>query len=258
MREGLIVVSFGTAVERARQEEIRPVEEALLSQAPGLYGLTAYTSPTIRRILARRGETVLSLEEAIQAQAEAGTERLYLLPTHLLPGWEYDKISALAAEARERFAQVELAPPLMGDTEFVRLLAQGVAERFPRRPGQAVVLLGHGTDHPGNLVYPAVQGVLHMSGREDMLVGTVEGWPDLDAVLEQLTKRGDSRVLLAPLMLVAGTHALEDMAGPEPDSWKNRLEAAGYTVETVFQGLGALPRVQALYRERLARLLGRG
>ncbi len=258
MREGLIVVSFGTAVERARQEEIRPVEEALLSQAPGLYGLTAYTSPTIRRILARRGETVLSLEEAIQAQAETGTERLYLLPTHLLPGWEYDKISALAAEARERFAQVELAPPLMGDTEFVRLLAQGVAERFPRRPGQAVVLLGHGTDHPGNLVYPALQGVLHMSGREDMLVGTVEGWPDLDAVLEQLTKRGDSRVLLAPLMLVAGTHALEDMAGPEPDSWKNRLEAAGYTVETVFQGLGALPRVQALYRERLARLLGRG
>ncbi len=258
MKEGLIVVSFGTAVERARQEEIRPVEEALLAQAAGLYGLTAYTSPTIRRILARRGESVLSLEEAFQAQAEAGTQRLYLLPTHLLPGWEYDRISAAAEEARGRFDQVMLAPPLMGDTEFVRLLAGGVAERFPRQPGRSVVLLGHGTDHPGNLVYPALQCVLHMAGRDDMLVGTVEGWPDLDAVLEQLAKRGDSRVLLAPLMLTAGAHALEDMAGSGPDSWKNRLEAVGCGVETVFQGLGALPRVQALYRQRLDRLLGRG
>ena len=117
-----------------------------------------------------------------------------------------------------------------------------------------MVLLGHGTEHPGNLVYPALQGVLDWLGREDILIGTVEGWPQADDVLEQLSCQNCRRVLLAPLMLVAGTHAVEDMAGSEPESWKNRLEASGYEVTPIFEGLGRLPQVQEMYVHRLKML----
>ena len=143
----------------------------------------------------------------------------------------------------------------MGDTDMVRALAGVLMERWRRLLGQAVVLVGHGTAHPGNLVYPALQGVLSLAGRGDILVGTVEGWPGLEALLPVLERQGAERVILAPLLLTAGTHAREDIAGPGPESWKSRLEAAGLTVHPVLEGLGRLPQVQELYVRRLEQLL---
>ena len=215
----------------------------------------AYTSPTIRRILARRGIDIPGFVPALEQLSQDGVERVYVLPTHLLPGYEYDDLLEAAEQMRPQFQQLRMAPSLLGDTWGVRALAQILCDRFPCQEGQAVVLLGHGTEHPGNLVYPALQGVLDWLGREDILIGTVEGWPQAEDVLEQLSRQNCHRVLLAPLMLVAGTHAAEDMAGPEPESWKNRLEASGYEVTPIFEGLGRLPQVQEMYVHRLKMLV---
>ena len=251
----LLIVSFGTSVEETRKKTIGALEEELKQAFPHLPAYRAYTSPTIRTILARRGTAVPSLEEALEAQLAAGAERLYVLPTHLLPGYEYDAIAAATERFRPRFQDLRLAPPLMGDTDMVRALAKVLMDRWPKEPGRAVVLVGHGTAHPGNLVYPALQGALSLAGRGDILVGTVEGWPGLEELLPVLERQGAERVILAPLLLTAGTHAREDIAGPGPESWKSRLEAAGLTVHPVPEGLGRLPQVQGLYVRRLEQLL---
>ncbi len=255
MKEALLTVSFGTAVEAARQADICAVERAAAQVLPHQPAYQAYTSPTIRRILARRGVDIPGFVPALEQLAQDGVEQVYVLPTHLLPGYEYDDLLEAAGQMRPRFVQLRMAPPLLGDTWGVRALAQILCDRFPRQEGQAVVLLGHGTEHPGNLIYPALQGVLDWQGREDILIGTVEGWPQAEDVLEQLNRLVCHQVLLAPLMLVAGTHAVEDMAGPEPESWKNRLESHGYQVTPIFEGLGRLPQVQEMYVHRLKALV---
>ena len=239
MHRALLTVHFGTAAPESRALDLGGVEAALTAAFPHLQRLTAYTSPTIRRTLARRGETLLSLEQALEQAAQAGVEELFLLPSHLLPGYEYDAICETAAAFRPRFAALRLALPLLGDTWGVR----------------AVVLVGHGTAHPGNLVYPALQGVLDLMGREDVLIGTVEGWPGQEEVLSRLEQLDAREVLLAPLLLTAGTHAKEDIAGEGPDSWCSRLTQAGYQVELSLDGLGRLPQVQELYVRRVQDLM---
>ena len=255
MKEALLTVSFGTAVEPARQADICAVERTAAQALPHLPAYQAYTSPTIRRILARRGVDIPGFMPALEQLTQDSVEQVYVLPTHLLPGYEYDDLLKAAEQMRPQFQQLRMAPPLLGDTWGVRALAQILCGRFPRQESQAVVLLGHGTEHPGNLVYPALQGVLDWLGREDILIGTVEGWPGLEELLPVLERQGAERVILAPLLLTAGTHAREDIAGPGPESWKSRLEAAGLTVHPVLEGLGRLPQVQGLYVRRLEQLL---
>lgn len=250
----LLTVSFGAVSQQARDLEIGGVEEALRRRCPQMSFARAYTSPTIRRLLARRDVLVPSLEQALEEQAAAGSRRLYLVPTHMIPGYEYDALQEAAETFRPRFQDLRLAPPLLGDTEMVRALAQILTERWPRTLGQAVVLVGHGTTHPGNLVYSALQGMFALAGRNDLLVGTIEGWPGLEELLPLLERQGTQRVILAPLLLTAGTHVREDIAGDNPDSWKSRLEGAGLLVSPVLEGLGRMPQVQELYVRRLLTL----
>ena len=120
------------------------------------------------------------------------------------------------------------------------------------------MLFGHGTGHAANLVYPALQTAFDLAGRRDVLVGTVEGWPAFPEVLRQLKERCGAGVHLVPLMLVAGDHALNDMAGGTPESWKSRLEAEGFSVRATLRGLGLLPEVQAMYRAHLETALRDG
>ena len=131
----------------------------------------------------------------------------------------------------------------------------GMARRFGQPEGGALVLLGHGTEHFANMVYPAMQTALRLAGGRRAYMGTVEGWPGFDEVLAQLKEDGCGQALLVPFMLVAGDHALNDMAGDGPKSWKSRLEAAGVGVRCRMRGLGTLPEVQALYGARLREIV---
>ena len=253
MKQALLVVSFGTSVPKAR-ESIAAVEQALAAHAPCFDFYRAFTSPTIRGILAKRGEAVLSLAEALEQLAGAGYERVLVQPTHLLYGIEHDKIKETVAGFIPRFARLALGKPLVAGSGELQALAACVAECYMPKTG-ALVLLGHGTEHFANMVYPALQTALRLAGVKNAYVGTVEGWPGFDEVLSQLRADGHQAVRLTPLMLVAGDHALHDMAGGEPGSWQSRLEQEGFAVCCGLQGLGVLPGVQALYKTHLQELL---
>lgn len=251
MPKTLLCVSFGTSVPEAR-ESITAVENALHRAAPDLTFARAFTSPTIRRILQGRGETVLSLPEALDVLA--GGE-VVVQPTHFLYGQEYDSIRRQVEECRGRFASLTLGKPLLAGVQDLQALAAAIHAVCPPASGEALLLMGHGTEHFAGVVYPALQTVFHMMGRTDVFVATAEGWPALEDVLPQLQAAGYTSAHLMPLMLVAGDHACNDMAGDDPESWKSRLNKAGIQVRCTLRGLGTLPAVQDLYAAHLRQLM---
>ena len=253
MKKALLCVSFGTSVPEARRS-IEAVEEALERTAPDRRLARAFTSTIIRRILAARGEVIQGVSGALEQLAAQGVEDVLVQPTHILFGNEYEKIRREMDPWRDHFAALTLGPPLLGGTGDLRQLAQVLSAAWPAQEDEALVLFGHGTDHFANVMYAALQTVFHIQGRADVLVGTVEGWPAYQEVSAQLRRSGRRKVRLVPLMLVAGDHALNDMAGPE-DSWRTRLEAEGYCVRCEMQGLGQLQGVQEMYRRHLEQAL---
>lgn len=251
MKQALLIASFGTTVPRAEQEAAA-LERALAAAAPGWTAVRAYTSGMVRRVLARQGRPVDSPAEALAKLQAGGAGEVFVQPTHFLRGIEYDKLKAEALAAGGGFARLRVGRPLLDDTQAVREMAALLAELYPAQAGQALVLMGHGTAAFANLVYPALQAAFALAGRPDVRVGTVEGWPSLEEVRSGLRAMpGVRRVRLAPLMLVAGDHVQNDMAGQDPGSWKNILTADGYQVDCVLQGLAAQPAVQQLYAARL-------
>ena len=250
MKQAVVCVSFGTSVPAGR-ENITAVENVLRHSAQDRIFISAFTSGVIRRILKERGETVYSVAEALEELWKQGVTEVLVQPTHILCGHEYDKLKREAEPWRDRFESLRIGRPLLSDTEDLQTLADGLSAAYPHQNGETLVLFGHGTDHAANLVYPALQTAFYLAGRPDVLVGTVEGWPAFENVLAQLKSRNVKSVHRVPLMLVAGDHALNDMAGEDPDSWKSRLEAEGFTVRSTLRGLGLLPEVQAMYRAHL-------
>ena len=257
MKKAVVCVSFGTSVPAGR-ENITAVENVLRQSAHDRVFISACTSGVIRRLLRERCEVVRSVAEALEELWEQDVTEVLVQPTHILCGHEYDKLKREAEPWRDRFEVLRIGRPLLTDTGDLQTLAAGLSAAYPARAGETLVLFGHGTDHTANMVYPALQTVFHLSGRPDVLVGTVEGWPAFEDVLAQLKARNGKYVHLVPLMLVAGDHALNDMAGADTGSWKSRLEAEGFTVRATLRGLGLLPEVQTMYRIRLKEELDHG
>lgn len=248
MRQALVMLSFGTTVPEARVS-IEAVEKAMEAAAAGYTAVRAYTSPTVRRILAERGEKVPSLTEGLERLYGEGVSRVLVQPTHLLYGYEYDKLKAEAEKYSERFEKLVVGEPLLADKNDILRFAEEIARTCPQRQGEATVYMGHGTGHAANEVYPALQKSLNRAGRSDICIGTVEGWPGLAEVRQML--KAPCRVRLTPLMLVAGDHARKDMAVV----WKKALEQAGHSVHCGFTGLGELLWVQGMYRDKLMKIL---
>ncbi|MCD8004520.1 MAG: sirohydrochlorin cobaltochelatase [Oscillospiraceae bacterium] len=254
MKSAIVMTSFGTSAPQA-QEDIAAVEGALAAAAPGYRCVRAFTSPTIRKILAGRGTSVPSMTQALERLRGEGTERVAVQPTHLLYGFEYDRLKTQAQAVAPGFQALRVGRPLLAGTEDILAFAGGLCQTYPAQEGGAVVFMGHGTGHFANAVYPALQTALSLRGREDLFVATVEGWPALEDWLPRLAGR---EVRLVPLMLVAGEHAKKDMAGGGPDSWKSRLEGAGCRVSCALTSLGRLDWVQQMYRQRLLETLSEG
>lgn len=253
-QKALVCASFGTTVPTAAAD-IAGVEQALAAAAPGWQLLRAYTSGMVRTALAGRGQPEDSVPEALARAAAAGCRRVLVQPTHFLWGVEYDKLKAQALAAAPGFDWLRVGRPLLDDTRDLRALAGAIGALYPAEPGRAVVLMGHGSAHRANVVYPALQGIFELQSRPDIRVGTVEGWPGLAEVCAALARSRASRVLLVPLMLVAGDHAQNDMAGPDPHSWRSVLAGQGYRVDWVRHGLGSEKAVQDLYAAHLRGVL---
>ena len=156
MKKAVVCVSFGTSVPAGR-ENITAVENVLRQAAQDRMFISAFTSPTIRRILRERGETVYSVAEALEALRSQGVTEVLVQPTHILCGHEYDKVKRDAEPWRDRFAALRIGRPLLTDTGDLQTLAAGLSAAYPPREGETLVLFGHGTDHTANMVYPALQ-----------------------------------------------------------------------------------------------------
>lgn len=248
--KALLAVSFGTSYPEALARNIKATEEALADAMPDRRLFRAFTSGMILRKLARRdGLHIDDVPAALARIAQAGCSDVVIQPTHVMNGDEYDKLCLQAAPWRASFSRFTVGAPLLTAIQDYRDVAAALMEAIHApATDEALVFMGHGTGHYANAAYAALEYVLHDGGWRRAFVGTVEGYPTLEEVLRRLAEQpGVGRVRLYPLMLVAGDHARNDMAGDEPDSWKSRLEAEGYAVSCALTGLGEYPGIRKIF-----------
>lgn len=248
MKKALVVVSFGTTYPAARRA-IERLEERLHAAFPDYDFYRAFTSGmVIRKIAREEGVHILTPAEQLEQLAQAGYEQVLCQSLHVIFGQEYEKLLAQLAPYRTRFAQLTVGRPLLWETPDYLRLTRALLAQMPRLDAdEAFVFMGHGTEHPANAAYALVENAFRYAGAERVYVATVEGFPHFDYVLARLEARQVSRVHLAPLMIVAGDHAQNDLAGDAADSWKSRLEEAGYETAVQLTGLGELDAVGALF-----------
>lgn len=246
----LLVISFGTTRQGTREKTIRRIEKALAGEFPDRTFYRAFTSPHVRaRIAARSGEQIPSVPEALTKIREDGGRDLLIQPTHLLRGTEYDEMMEdIRAEAGS-WDRCAVGAPLLSSEKDLETLVSSLMADFPLTDQDALVWMGHGTQHQANSIYAKAEEFLQKAGGERVFLGTVEGGTDMDALISRVKKTGAKRVYLVPFLIVAGVHAEEDMAGDSPDSWKNRFAAAGMEPVCVMKGLGEYPAVSRLFCE---------
>ena len=266
----LLVVSFGTSFNDSRVADIKGIEDALQAAYPDWSVRRAFTAQIIiNHIQARDGEKIDNMTQALDRAVANGVKNLVVQPTHLMHGAEYDEMCEAIEAYKDQFESVSIAEPMLGevgsdatvinaDKEAVAkaITAAAVSEagfeslEAAKDAGTAFVFMGHGTAHVAKVTYSQMQTQMQNLGYENVFIGTVEGEPEetaCEAVIEAVKAAGYSNVVLRPLMVVAGDHANNDMAGSDDDSWKTVFEAAGFTVDCQIHGLGEIADVQALY-----------
>ena len=248
----LLVVSFGTSFNDSRRLTIGAIESALEKAFPEYAVRRGFTSQIIIDHVAKRdGEIIDNMQEALDRAVDNGVKTLVVQPTHLMNGLEYEEMSKAIAQYSDAFEQISIGQPLLTSDEDFQAVAKAITEATADYDDgeTAIVFMGHGTEAESNGVYAKMQQVLTDGGYAHYYVGTVEATPSLDDVLEAVKQGSYKRVVLRPLMVVAGDHANDDMAGDEDDSWKTTFEKEGYEVVCEVEGLGALEAVQQLYVE---------
>ncbi len=245
---GLLVVSFGTSVNETREKNIDAIERELASDFPDRRLYRAWTSGVIIRKLKRRdGLEIDTVREAMERMLSEGITDLLVQPSHVICGIENDHMTEEIMAYAERFARICIGSPLLSDEEDSHAIVAALMEECgPLAADEALVFMGHGTPHDINPVYEALDRRFKDMGHSNVFVGTVEAYPSFESLVESVRACGAKRVILTPFMVVAGDHALNDMAGPE-DSWRERFRAAGFEVECVLKGLGEYESIRRLY-----------
>ncbi len=248
----LLVVSFGTSFNDSRRNTIGAVENALIDAFPDYSVRRGFTSQIIiDHVKSRDGEVIDNMTEALDRAVDNGVKTLVVQPTHLMSGFEYNDVKEELAGYSDSFDQIVVGEPLLTSEEDFKAVAEAiVAATKEYDDGEtAICFMGHGTEADSNGVYEHMQQVIDDLGYENYYIGTVEATPSVDDVLAKVQEGDYKRVVLEPLMVVAGDHANNDMAGDEEDSWKSIFEGAGYEVECILRGLGELPDIQKMYVE---------
>ena len=266
----LLVVSFGTSYNDSRVNDIKSIEDALQEAYPDWSVRRAFTAQIIiNHIQARDGEKIDNMTQALERAVANGVKNLVVQPTHLMHGAEYDEMCAAIDDYRDNFDSVSIAEPLLGevgsDATVINADKEAVAKAVTaaaveasgfdsleaaKEAGAAFVLLGHGTAHVARVSYSQMSTQMQQLGYENVFIGTVEGEPEetaCESVIEKVQAAGYTTVILRPLMVVAGDHANNDMAGSDDDSWKPMFEDAGFTVDCQIAGLGGIADIQTLY-----------
>jgi sirohydrochlorin cobaltochelatase len=247
--KALLVISFGTTHRDTRRKTIDASEQVLADAFPDHDLKRAFTAKKIIRILRDRdGVDVDTVHQAAEKILKNGYWEVLVQPLHVLNGSEYHELLRELSPFAKKFDRLAVGAPLLSSPEDYVNLVEAVADEIPElKEGETVVFMGHGTEHPANASYPALDYTFKRQGYKQVHIGTVEGIPDFDDVIQQLEESGAKKVYLLPMMVVAGDHAKNDMAGVDEDSWKSRLEAAGYSVEAKLVGLGEMAGIQQMY-----------
>ena len=256
-KKALLVVSFGTSHHDTREKTIDRIEAYLAGAFPDRRVYRAWTSGMIIRKLRQEGVEIDTVPAALERMLADGMTDVVVQPTHLLNGVENDTMIREAEAVRGRFQSLRIGAPLLTSHEDLEQMARILTEMFPRLlEEEAVLFMGHGTEHYANAVYAALDYRFKDMGRDRFYMATVEGYPTLENALRQMqARKGLKRVYLVPFMIVAGDHAKNDMAGDEPDSWKSILQNLGFEVKVRMQGLGALGPVQRRFVEKVRKIL---
>lgn len=239
VKKGILLVGFGTSEASAKVSFVN-MEKKVAQAFPGVPIVWAYTSHIIRHKLAKQGEVVLSPAQALAKMMDEGFTHVAVQSLHTIPGEEYHALVQTIHGFKampDGFERLILGYPLLGEQNTVSAAVNAILATLPkdRKPNEAVVLMGHGTPHPANIYYSALNWQLQLKD-PNIIMGTVEGYPGLDEVMAFLEKGDFKKVWLVPFMSVAGDHAKNDMAGDEEDSWKSRITKKGFKCEAVFKG----------------------
>lgn len=259
-KKGILVVSFGTSYADTRKVTIEACENKIAENFPDYEVRRAFTSNIIIKVLKDRDKiTVNTPKEALTKMQEEGFSEVVVQPLHIIPGEEYnEKILKTVDEFKDSFKSLSVGRPILYGIEDYKDAVEALKVQLPElKANQAVVLMGHGTEHPANASYACLQSVIEDEGL-NVIVGTVEGYPALSDVIKKLKARDIKEVTLMPYMVVAGDHASNDMAGDEEDSWKSILKKEGFVVNTYLHGLGENPEYQKLYVERVQNAIDAG
>ena len=245
----LLVVSFGTSFNDSRVATIGAIEKALAAAFPEWSTRRGFTAQIIiDHVAARDGEIIDNFEEAMDRAVANGVKNIFIQPTHLMAGYEYDDVVNSAANYADAFESVTIGKNLLASdadfTEVATIVHDATAQYDDGET--AIIFMGHGTEHDSNSVYPKMQETFKKLGYENYYIGTVEAEPSLEDVVQAAKDGGYKRVVLEALMIVCGDHANNDMAGDEEDSWKSTFEAEGFEVECILKGLGEMEGIQQL------------
>ena len=276
----ILVVSFGTSFNDSRVADIKGIEDALQEAYPDWSVRRAFTAQIIiNHVEARDGEYIDNVEQALDRAVDNGVKNLVVQPTHLMHGAEYDELMDAVNEYEDKFESVKVAEPLLGevgdDATVVNDDKKAVAEILTaeavdkagydsldaaKEDGVAFVFMGHGTSHTAKVSYSQMQTQMNDLGYDNVFIGTVEGEPEetsCENVIDAVAEAGYTKVVLRPLMVVAGDHANNDMAGDDEDSWLSQFEASGKfdSVDTQIYGLGEIEGIQKLYIDHTAAVI---
>jgi sirohydrochlorin cobaltochelatase len=249
----LLAVSFGTSFDESRALTIGAIEKALADAYPEYEVRRAFTSQIVIDVIKERGgEQIDNVKEAFDKLVRDGVKDVVVQSTHLMEGEEYHEMLDTIKPFEKKFNSVRYGKPLLPsesyDKDYDDLIKALIAETAQyAAPDTAIAYMGHGTEAESNQDYEILARKLVEQGYSNYLIGTVEAEPTLDDVIDQATKLGVKKIVLLPLMIVAGDHANNDMAGDEDDSWKSILQGKGFTVTTVLKGLGQYPGVQQVF-----------
>ena len=248
----LMVVSFGTSYNDSRRLTVGAIENAMETAFPDYSVRRGFTSQIIiDHVKSRDNIAIDNVGEALGRAVDNGVKNLVVQPTHLMNGLEYNDLVNEVAEYSDSFEKVAIGEPLLtSDDDFkavIKAITEATAEYDDGKT--AICFMGHGTEADSNQVYTKMQDMLTEAGYKNYFVGTVEAAPGLDDVLKAVKKGEYKKVVLEPLMIVAGDHANNDMAGDEEGSWKTAFEGAGYEVTCLVRGLGEMEPIQRLFVE---------
>ncbi len=253
VKKAILVVSFGTSYNESRAATIGAVEAAITDAFTDFEVRRAFTSQTIiNKLKSRDNEQIDNVEEAMNRLVADGVKTLVIQPTHVMNGFEYDDMVAEVTPFKDKFDAFSIGAPLLSsDADYAELADIIVEDTAPYNVDKtAVVFMGHGTEHAANATYAKLDGIVKaMEGAKNYHIGTVEAEPGLEEVMAEVAKTDATKVVLLPLMIVAGDHANNDMAGDEEDSWKTQFKGEGYEVECVLKGLGEYAGIQKMFVE---------